>query len=103
MTRMNDRCNSQPKEALSFGPLLGLIIAELVTNAAKHAFHGRNGGLVRAALFNINESWVCVVSDNGVGTATASVGSDPRFSNGWLVLWAGISSERQDVTARGSL
>jgi two-component sensor histidine kinase len=54
--------------------LLGLIIAELVTNAAKHAFHGRNGGLVRVALFNINESWVCVVSDNGVGTATASVG-----------------------------
>jgi two-component sensor histidine kinase len=53
---MNDRCNSQPKEALSFGPLLGLIIAELVTNAAKHAFHGRNGGLVRVALFNINES-----------------------------------------------
>jgi two-component sensor histidine kinase len=53
---------------------LGLVIAELVTNAAKHAFHGRSGGLVRVELFNRNDSWVCVVSDNGVGTATASLG-----------------------------
>ena len=54
--------------------LLGLVIAELVTNAAKHAFHGQSSGLVRVALINRNDSWVCVVSDNGVGTATASVG-----------------------------
>jgi two-component sensor histidine kinase len=54
--------------------LLGLVIAELVTNAAKHAFHRRSGGSVQVALFNKNDSWVCVVSDNGVGTATASLG-----------------------------
>jgi two-component sensor histidine kinase len=54
--------------------LLGLVIAELVTNAAKHAFHGRSGGLVRVALFNRNDSWVCVISDNGVGAEKASMG-----------------------------
>ena len=53
---------------------LGLVIVELVMNAAKHAFNGRSGGLVRVALFNRKRSWVCVVSDNGVGTATASLG-----------------------------
>ena len=54
--------------------LLGLVIAELVTNAAKHAFRGQSGGLVRVAFFNRSDSWVCVVSDNGVGTAMASLG-----------------------------
>jgi len=53
---------------------LGLIIAELVTNAAKHAFHGRNDGLVRVELVNTIDSWVCVVTDNGVGTTMASLG-----------------------------
>jgi two-component sensor histidine kinase len=59
--------------------LLGLVIAELVTNVAKHAFHGRSGGLVRVALFDRSDSWVCVVSDNGVGTAMASVGVGSRI------------------------
>jgi two-component sensor histidine kinase len=54
--------------------LLGLVIAELIMNAAKHAFHGRNDGLARVELFNRTDSWVCVVSDNGVGAATESLG-----------------------------
>jgi two-component sensor histidine kinase len=37
--------------------LLGLVIAELVTNAAKHAFRGRNGGFVRVTLFKRHNSW----------------------------------------------
>jgi len=53
---------------------LGLLITELVTNAAKHAFHGRDDGLVRVELINKIDSWVCVVSDNGVGTAMAPLG-----------------------------
>ena len=53
---------------------LGLVITELVTNAAKHGFSGRNEGLVRVELFNRIDSWVCIVSDNGVGAETASIG-----------------------------
>jgi two-component sensor histidine kinase len=54
--------------------LLGLVITELVTNAAKHAFHGRSGGLVRVVLLNKYDSWLCIVSDNGIGSGMASVG-----------------------------
>jgi two-component sensor histidine kinase len=53
---------------------LGLVITELVTNAAKHAFRWRNEGLVRVELVNKSGSWSCIVSDNGVGAETASVG-----------------------------
>ena len=50
------------------------MIAELVTNAAKHAFHGRDDGLVRVELINRIDSWVCIVSDNGIGTVMAPLG-----------------------------
>ena len=53
---------------------LGLVIAELVTNAAKHAFHGRDDGLVRVEVINRINSWVCIVSDNGIGTVMAPLG-----------------------------
>jgi len=46
---------------------LGLLIAELVTNAAKHAFGGRNDGLVRIEVTSHMGHWLCVVSDNGAG------------------------------------
>jgi two-component sensor histidine kinase len=53
---------------------LGLVITELVTNAAKHGFRGRNEGLVRVELINKIDSWVCIVFDKGVGAGTASMG-----------------------------
>jgi two-component sensor histidine kinase len=53
---------------------LGLVIAELVMNAAKHAFHDRDGGLVRVEFVNGVGSWACIVSDNGDGTEMASHG-----------------------------
>ncbi len=48
---------------------LGLVVAELVTNAAKHGFHGRENGRVRVKLVNRGDCWVCIVADNGVGPA----------------------------------
>lgn len=46
----------------------GLILNELVTNAFKHAFHGRESGEVRVRLRRDSNGSVClVVSDNGVG------------------------------------
>jgi two-component sensor histidine kinase len=54
--------------------LLGLVIAELVTNAAKHAFCGRDNGVVRVELIKKVDAWLCIVSDNGEGTGTAISG-----------------------------
>jgi two-component sensor histidine kinase len=58
---------------------LGLVITELVTNAAKHAFHGRNDGFVRVELINNKDALVCIVADNGVGTGMASLGAGSKI------------------------
>ena len=59
--------------------LLGLIIAELVTNSAKHGFQGRVGGFVRIEFLNTTESWTCIVSDNGTGSSVPSMGVGSRI------------------------
>ena len=58
---------------------LGLIINELVINAFKHAFVGRNQGKIKIKLFENEGLHHLVVSDNGVGIAnntenSASIG-----------------------------
>jgi two-component sensor histidine kinase len=58
---------------------LGLVITELATNAAKYAFQGRNDGLVRVELINRSGSWLCIVSDDGVGTGIASFGAGSKI------------------------
>ncbi len=59
--------------------LLGLIIAELATNAAKHAFRGRDDSLLRVEFINNTESWICVVSDNGRGSPAMPSGAGSRI------------------------
>lgn len=54
---------------------LGLIVAELVTNAAKHAFRGEFGGLIRVEALTRNRSLHCTVSDNGVGMTGSAQGT----------------------------
>jgi two-component sensor histidine kinase len=54
--------------------LLGLVIAELVTNAAKHAFCEYSNGLVRIELMRKGDIWLCRVIDNGTGLGAASPG-----------------------------
>lgn len=46
---------------------LGLIITELVTNAAKHAFPNRQPGLIRIEVLYRDDCWHCTVEDSGVG------------------------------------
>ncbi len=53
---------------------LGLVISELVMNAAKHGFHGRKDGGVRVEIQKESGAWVCIVADNGVGTKSAPSG-----------------------------
>jgi two-component sensor histidine kinase len=47
---------------------LGLIIVELVTNAAKHAFPKQQPGLIRIEAFYRDGFWHCTVKDSGIGT-----------------------------------
>jgi PAS domain S-box-containing protein len=48
---------------------VGIIINELVTNSLKHAFQGRANGYIKIKGQKIdNDTYLCVVKDNGVGT-----------------------------------
>lgn len=53
---------------------LGYVIVELVFNASKYAFAGRDGGVVRIEMLRCGGQWRCTVSDNGVGMDTNSHG-----------------------------
>lgn len=46
---------------------IGLIINELVTNAAKHAFVGRDIGTIAVTFRTHRKGWTVVVTDDGVG------------------------------------
>jgi two-component sensor histidine kinase len=43
---------------------MGLIVAELVTNSARHAFSG-NGGIINVDLVCLEAAVECCVEDNG--------------------------------------
>jgi PAS domain S-box-containing protein len=45
----------------------GLVVNELMTNALKHAFVGRNGGTVSLHCMNLSSGCRVVVADDGVG------------------------------------
>ena len=59
---------------------LGLIVTELVTNAAKHAFPEETVGLIRIEALNRNSCWYFTVMDNGTG----AIG--PRHGTGGRIL-----------------
>ena len=54
--------------------LLGLIVSELVMNAAKHAFPEEARGRVRIEIGVCKAYWRCLVSDDGVGIQKRSPG-----------------------------
>ena len=51
---------------------IGLIVNELVTNAAKHAFTGRAGGTITVCFRKRPGGWTLIVSDDGVGMRDAA-------------------------------
>ena len=53
--------------ASAIGISLGLITAELVINALKHAFPNRKSGKIAVAYHTDTHGWRLIVSDNGVG------------------------------------
>ena len=64
------------------GRRLGLIVSELVTNAAKHAFPDKEGGLIRVEVVNRKGCWCFTVTDNGRGTTGSLQGTGGRILEG---------------------
>jgi two-component sensor histidine kinase len=69
---------------------IGLIVAELVINAFKHAFVGDEAsGLVVVAYEAAETSWQLTVSDNGIGMPEGQLDSDkPRPGLGTIIVAA---------------
>ena len=51
---------------------MGLVVNELVTNAAKHAFTGRTSGTIRVTFRRAPRGWELTVTDDGVGMEQAA-------------------------------
>lgn len=73
---------------------LGYIIVELVFNASKYAFVGRNVGVVRIEMLRSGGQWRCTVSDNGIGIKAAGRGT------GLTIVDALVRSLRGRLTIR---
>ncbi|MDA9533990.1 MULTISPECIES: sensor histidine kinase [unclassified Bradyrhizobium] len=61
---------------------LALMLTELVTNAAKHAFPNRSGALIRIELASRDGAWLCTVADNGIGATGPLQGTGSRILEG---------------------
>lgn len=61
---------------------LGLIVVELVANAAKHAFAGRGYGRVVICLRRTECGWICQVADNGSGLGGGGAGHGTKLVQG---------------------
>ncbi|WP_441237705.1 sensor histidine kinase [Bradyrhizobium sp. 930_D9_N1_4] len=61
---------------------LALMLTELVTNAAKHAFPNKSGALIRIEIANRDGDWLCTVADNGIGATGPLQGTGSRILEG---------------------
>ncbi len=55
---------------------LGLLVTEAITNAYKHAFHGRDRGRIEVRVSRANDVLTVAISDDGIGFDPAS-GAEP--------------------------
>ncbi|MBL8547599.1 MAG: ATP-binding protein [Hyphomonadaceae bacterium] len=88
---------------------IGLLINELVTNAAKHAFKGRDRGAVEIKFKRTDNGWRLIVADDGVGIDPAKaerakgglgqrlVDAFARQANGTLSIDSDTSGTRVTV------
>ncbi|AWM04850.1 sensor histidine kinase [Bradyrhizobium amphicarpaeae] len=61
---------------------LAMMLTELITNAAKHAFPNSAGGLIRVDLASGDGAWLCTVADNGIGATGPLQGTGSRILEG---------------------
>ncbi len=68
---------------------IGLVVNELVTNAAKHAFPGRDIGTIKVMFRNRSGGgWTVTVSDDGVGLPEAPAVTGPDNGLGGRLIEA---------------
>ena len=81
---------------------LGLIVNELVTNAAKHAFQEKSHGRIAVSFSEVGDSYYLQVSDDGIGYDTSSVSAG--LGHGLLKLLASQlgSSLKTHADSRGT-
>jgi two-component sensor histidine kinase len=85
---------------------LGLVLCELVINAAKHGFPHERSGMVRIEVARQDHGWCCAVTDNGGGfpdAAPAGLGTQivealVRRLNGRMIVQS--TTEGTAVTLR---
>ncbi|PDT88842.1 histidine kinase [Bradyrhizobium sp. Y36] len=61
---------------------LALMLTELVTNAAKHAFPNRSGAVIRIDVVHRDGAWLYTVADNGIGATGPLQGTGSRILEG---------------------
>ncbi|MCP3401695.1 sensor histidine kinase [Bradyrhizobium sp. CCGB20] len=61
---------------------LALMLTELVTNAAKHAFPNKSDALIRIEIASRDGAWLCTVADNGIGATAPLQGTGSRILEG---------------------
>jgi len=61
---------------------LALMLTELVTNAAKHAFPNKSDALIRIEIASHDGAWLCTVADNGIGATAPLQGTGSRILEG---------------------
>lgn len=61
---------------------LALMLTELVTNAAKHAFPTKKDALIRVEVVQRDGCWLCTVADNGIGATGPLQGTGSRILEG---------------------
>ncbi|MET4202485.1 sensor histidine kinase [Bradyrhizobium sp. LA6.12] len=77
---------------------LALMLTELVTNAAKHAFPNKNDALIRIEITNRDGAWLCTVADNGIGATGPLQGTGSRILEG---LARSIDARLQGEASQG--
>jgi two-component sensor histidine kinase len=60
----------------------GLVVNELVTNALKHAFRGRDSGSITVSFSKMDDDWNLTISDDGVGKKPSGAPGDPDPGSG---------------------
>jgi len=81
---------------------IGLVVNELVTNAAKHAFVDRPGGTIAIACRKRPGGWTLIVSDDGVGMQATAKPAGPGHGLGSRLIQSFVRQVRGTLsTASG--